>query len=70
MNYRHVYCVIISHAKSEEKLGLRKKGNGTYYEAHHILPKSLFPLWENRKSNLVLLTARERLFCHQLLIKI
>lgn len=44
MNYRHVYCVIISHAKSEEKLGLRKKGNGTYYEAHHILPRSLFPL--------------------------
>lgn len=70
MNYKHVYCVIISHAKSEEKLGLRKKGNGTYYEAHHILPRSLFPLWENRKSNIVLLTAREHFFCHQLLTKI
>lgn len=70
MNYRHVYCVIISHAKLEEKLGLRKKGNGTYYEAHHILPRSLFPLWENRKSNIVLLTAREHFFCHQLLSKI
>ena len=70
MNYRHVYCVIISHAKSEEKLGLRKRGNGEYYEAHHILPRSLFPLWENRKSNIVLLTFREHFFCHQLLAKI
>lgn len=70
MNYRHVYMLIIEHAKSEEKLGLRKKGNGNYYEKHHILPKSLFPLWVNRKSNLVLLTAREHFFCHQLLVKI
>jgi len=70
MNYRHVYCVIISHAKSEEKLGIRAKGNGNYYERHHILPKSLFPLWKNRKSNIVLLTAREHFFCHQLLEKI
>lgn len=70
MNYRHIYMLIIEHAKSEEKLGLRKKGNGEYYERHHILPKSLFPLWETRKSNLVLLTAREHFFCHQLLTKI
>lgn len=70
MNYRHVYCVIISHAKSEEKLGIRARGNGAYYEAHHILPRSLFPLWENRKSNIVLLTFREHFFCHQLLAKI
>ena len=70
MNYRHVYMLIIEHAKSEEKLGLRKKGNGNYYERHHILPKSLFPLWSCKKSNLVLLTAREHYFCHQLLTKI
>lgn len=70
MNYRHIYCKIISYAKSQEKLGLRKRGNGNYYEAHHILPKSLFPLWKNRKSNIVLLTAREHFFCHQLLTKI
>jgi hypothetical protein len=36
----------------------------------HILPKSLFPLWIKRKSNIVLLTAREHFFCHQLLDKI
>lgn len=70
MNYRHVYMLIIEHAKSEEKLGIRKKGNGNYYESHHILPRSLFPLWVKRKSNIVLLTAREHFFCHQLLTKI
>ena len=62
--------LIIEHAKSEENSGIRKRGNGEYYEAHHILPKSLFPLWINRKSNKVLLTAREHFFCHQLLTKI
>lgn len=70
MNYRRVYALIISRAKQEEKSGLREKGNGNYYEAHHILPRSLFPLWTKRKSNIVLLTAREHFFCHQLLTKI
>ena len=70
MNYKHVYMLIIEHAKSEQKLGLRKKENGEYYERHHILSKSLFPLWAKRKSNLVLLTAREHFFCHQLLTKL
>lgn len=66
MNYQHIYCKIISYAKSQN----RYKGDGNYYERHHILPKSLFPLWKNRKSNIVLLTAREHFFCHQLLTKI
>lgn len=70
MNYRRVYMLIIKHAKNEMELGIRKKGNGNYYENHHILPKSLFPLWSKRESNLVLLTAREHFFCHQLLTKI
>lgn len=70
MNYRHVYMLIIKHAKSEEQLGIRKKHNGIYYESHHILPKSLFPLWAKRKSNFVLLTAREHFFVHKLLTKI
>jgi len=66
VDYRKTYIKIISRAKSENRI----KGNGIYYEAHHILPKSLFPLWEKRKSNIVLLTAREHFFCHQLLVKI
>lgn len=66
MNYRHIYCKIIFYAKSQN----RYKGDGNYYERHHILPKSLFPLWSKRKSNIVLLTAREHFFVHQLLVKI
>ena len=57
---------IIRNAKSQN----RRKCDGTYYEQHHILPKSLFPLWTKRKSNLVLLTAREHFFVHELLTKI
>ena len=66
MNYRKVYMKIIENAKKQN----RRKGDGNYYERHHILPKSLFPLWEKEKRNLVLLTAREHFFCHQLLEKI
>ncbi len=69
MNYRKVYIKIISNARLEETQGLRSKKNG-YYERHHILPKSLFPLWKKRRTNIVLLTAREHFFCHQLLSKI
>jgi len=77
MNYRHIYMLIIEHAKKEIELGLRPKNSyqrknfpNQYFEFHHILPKSLFPLWAKRKSNIVPLTAREHFFCHQLLIKI
>jgi hypothetical protein len=57
---------IINKAKSENRV----KFNGIYYEKHHILPKSLFPLWTKRKSNLVLLTAREHFICHLMASKI
>lgn len=67
MNYRSVYIKIIAKAKLEESEGKRKLG---YYEKHHIMPKSLYPLWSSRKSNLVKLTAREHLFVHMLLTKI
>jgi hypothetical protein len=57
---------IIKHAKNEN----REKGCGIYYEKHHILPKSLFSKWKKEEKNLILLTAREHFFCHQLLTKI
>ena len=66
MDYRKIYIKIIRNAKSQN----RRKGDGNYYEEHHILPKSLFPLWKDRKSNKVLLTAREHFFVHELLTKI
>lgn len=62
--------IIVTKAKMEMKEGLRTKRNGKYYENHHILPRSLFPLWTDKTSNQVLLTAREHFFCHQLLTKI
>lgn len=77
MNYRKIYMRIICNAKNEMSLGLRPKTKSQkykfpdqYFEFHHVLPKSLFPLWKDRKSNIVPLTAREHFFCHQLLTKI
>ena len=67
---------IISNSIKETKNGLhpkyrkQKKKFNNYYEFHHILPKSLFPLWAKRSSNIIALTAREHFFCHQLLTKI
>jgi len=45
----------------------RKKDPNTYYEKHHIIPKSLGG--NNLKTNLVYLTAREHFICHLLLPK-
>ena len=77
MNYRNIYIQIIAKAKREMQQGLRPKNYNQkknfpnqYFEAHHILPKSLFPLWKKRKTNLAMLTPREHYFCHELLTKI
>lgn len=79
MNYRRIYMKIIINAKKEVQKGnrpdnrshsRRKCFENKYFEFHHILPKSLFPLWENNESNIIPLTAREHFFCHQLLTKI
>ena len=40
----------------------REKGQGTYYEAHHIIPKSF-----NKKSTTVLLTPEEHYTVHKIL---
>ena len=77
MNYRHIYMLIIEHARRESELGLRPKSiyskkdfSNKYFEMHHILPRSLYPLWIKDARNIVALTPREHYFCHQLLIKI
>ncbi len=51
------YFQIIRQALSENRL----KG-GTYYEAHHIIPKSF-----NKRSSTVLLTPQEHYECHRIL---
>lgn len=70
MNYRKTYLKIVSKAKREMEQGIRPTKHQVWYEFHHILPKSLFPSWANRKSNIVCLTYREHFFCHVLLCKI
>lgn len=71
--YYKWYYSIIEKAKSEN----RKKKNSKlsefiYYEAHHILPGSIFPQFKCKKENswnIVLLTAKEHFVCHLLLPK-
>ena len=60
--YTSWYYNIINKAKSENRI----KSKETYYESHHIIPKSLGG--NNSKENIVLLTAREHYICHCLLV--
>lgn len=57
MSQLHDYFQIIRRALSESRV----KGE-TYYEAHHIVPKSF-----NKRSSTVLLTPQEHYECHRLL---
>lgn len=63
MNYEKLYYTICLKAKFEK----RRKKQGTYYEEHHIVPESMGGL--DTKDNMVLLTGREHILCHYLLIK-
>jgi|SRR5208337_57304 len=64
MNYEKNYYDYISYVKTLN----RKKYMGVYYEEHHIIPTCVNG--ENKKSNIVLLTAREHFLAHYLLMKI
>ena len=69
MNYTKIYYQIIAKAVQES----REKGNGIYYERHHILPEALWPEYANLKKfpwNGVLLTGKEHFVVHRLLAKI
>lgn len=57
------YFNIINKARSQQRF----KNSETYYENHHIVPKSLGG--DNSKMNLILLTAREHYVVHLLLPK-
>ena len=67
MNYEKLYYAIINKALRKELSGQRWKGDGKYYEKHHIKPRSLEGTDCN--NNLVLLTAKEHYLCHWLLVK-
>lgn len=64
MNYEKIYNNFILKKK---QLNREKTKNGVYYEKHHIIPRSLGG--DNKKENLVLLTAKEHFFAHLLLIE-
>lgn len=63
MNYEKNYYDYVNYVKSLNRF----KGDGNYYEKHHIKPRSLGG--DNSKENLVLLTAREHFLAHYLLCK-
>lgn len=71
--YTKCYISIISLALQEKRIKLKKAdSNFVYYEAHHIIPKSISPEYGSLKSNpwnKVLLTPKEHFICHLLLTK-
>jgi hypothetical protein len=63
MDYKIIYKKLIE----SRKLFERKKGDGTLYEKHHIIPKCLGG--SNDIKNLILLTPKEHFIAHYLLIE-
>jgi hypothetical protein len=63
MNYKRLYDRIIDKSTSFK----RKKGDGNYYERHHIIPRAIGG--SDTIENFVLLTAKEHFVCHHLLTK-
>jgi len=61
---RKFYSQLIENAQSQNR---KKIKGGTYYERHHIIPRSLGGL--DIKENIVLLTGREHFEAHQFLVK-
>ena len=76
--YQQLYKQIIDQAKQQN----RQKGQGVYYECHHIVPEFMFKHRKrhgprghidgdpNHPDNLVLLTFQEHLMCHYYLYEI
>jgi hypothetical protein len=64
MNYEKIYNDLISKAKSENRV----KGEGVYYETHHITPRCVGG--SDDSDNLVNLTAKEHFIAHKLLCEI
>lgn len=71
--YSRLYLNIILKSIIQNRVKLRKNQTGyIYFEAHHILPKSLFKEFSCLKTNpwnKVLLTAKEHFICHVLIWK-
>ena len=61
--------LIESILKENRKRVSKSSKNYIYYEAHHILPKSLFKEFKDNKDNIVLLKPREHFEAHKLLFE-
>lgn len=69
MNYEKIYENLIKSSKEKACDRQKEKSEGvSYYENHHIVPRSLGG--SDSDENVVLLTAREHFMCHWLLYKI
>lgn len=71
MDYQRLYDELIEKARSENRVKIK---GGTYYEAHHIIPKCMggegkCSEWRAHP-NIILLTAGEHFIAHYYLIKI
>jgi hypothetical protein len=62
--YINLYFKIILKALKENR-----EYNSLEREKHHILPRSIFPEYQWRKKNLIVLTFREHFICYTLLWK-
>lgn len=62
--FQHIIDNRSSHAVNKES----KEYFDHYIEVHHIIPRSVDPLLEDYKPNLVVLTAQEHFRCHRLLV--
>ena len=67
MNYTKIYVSIILRAQAERTERIALKKQGTYFENHHIVPRSLGG--KNTIDNMALLYGREHFICHWLLVK-
>lgn len=65
MNYKKLYLKLIFNIKRQSR-----KIEERYYERHHILPKSIFPEFKNKKNNIILVTPKEHYILHEILSKI
>jgi hypothetical protein len=63
MNYKLAYESLIAGASSKS----RAKGNGEYFEKHHVVPRAVGG--GNEKENLVLLSGKEHYVAHHLLAR-
>jgi hypothetical protein len=66
------YQIIVNALNQNRKLVKKDNINYIYYERHHILPRSVFPMYADlrlNKWNSVLLTAKEHFIVHALLVR-